>query len=525
MPLSTFRAVYGSGTGWADTPRLAAVPADAATIAAAAAAEAEVEEMPAGAVMVHVFAASRSVEYRDMAAAIIGGSGMLAKEMRFAGAIVSTGKAVMGWALPMGGGKYCAARERLEPKPPALSFVAAAAAADAGCGGGGGDALRVGAAGLTATRERLFGAGRGEATDNFDGAHSPASMLITGGLGALGTVVTLWAASKAPAATIHLLGRSGRSSSPLFAQLGGLDGSAAAGAAAASVACVTTTRCDTSSADEAGQVVARLARSIDHPSLSSAMHAAGTLRDAMVGKHFAGSVRDVAGSKVGSLARIEAAGLPSAAGQPLGSMVLFSPSPLSWGRPDRSTTPVGLGQILLDTLSIMRCVECHRMTSYDVARRYPSSPAPRRQRGAGRLGGAASGGGCQREQRAVGGVGRRRHGGGRRAVTPHAHGHGCAGAGGGLARAGRHYVRPTGTGRTWSRHDRKSLPLVRAVKLNSETQLNSSPRRGVLTATQCTRVRPRHPLHSVPVIATSSATWLTGACHVTHHMLNPRSSS
>jgi len=337
MPLNTFRGVDGSGTGWSDTPRLGAVPADAATIAAAAAAEAEVAEMPAGAVMVHVFAASRTFEYRDVAAAIIGGSnsGVLAKEVRFAGAIISTGEAVMGWALPLGGGKYCAARERLEPKPPALSFVAAAAAADAASdclriqgvnapAAGGGDALRVGAAGLTATRERLFGAGRGEATDNCDDAQSPASMLITGGLGALGTAVTLWAASKALAATIHLLGRSGRSSSPLFAQLGGLDGSAAAGAAAASVACVTATRCDTSSADEAGQVVARLARSVDHPSLSSAMHAAGALRDAMVGKHFAGSVRDVAGSKVGSLARIEAAGLSSAAGQPLGSMVLFS---------------------------------------------------------------------------------------------------------------------------------------------------------------------------------------------------------
>jgi hypothetical protein len=38
----------------------------------------------------------------------------------------------------------------------------------------------------------------------------------------------------------------------------------------------------------------------------------------------AGSVRDVAGSKVGGLARIEAAGLSSSAGQPLGSMVMFS---------------------------------------------------------------------------------------------------------------------------------------------------------------------------------------------------------
>jgi len=75
MPLNTFQSKDGSGTGWSDTPRLASVPADAATIAAAASAEAEVAEMPTGAVMVHVFAVSRSFEYRDMAAAIIGGSG------------------------------------------------------------------------------------------------------------------------------------------------------------------------------------------------------------------------------------------------------------------------------------------------------------------------------------------------------------------------------------------------------------------------------------------------------------------
>jgi hypothetical protein len=335
MPLNTFRGVDGSGTGWSDTPRLAAIPADAARIAATAATETEVAEMPAGAVMVHVLAASRSFEYGDVAAAIIGGSdsGVLAKEVRFAGAVISTGEAVMGWTLPLGGGKYCAARERLEPKPPALSFVAAAAAADAAFDclriqgvntPAVGAALCVGAAGFTAISERLFGARRAEATDNCDDAQSPACMLISGGLGALGTAVTLWAASKAPAATIHLLGRSGRSNSPLFAQLGGLGISAVAGSAAASVACVTATRCDTSSADEAGQMVAGLARSGDHPSLSSAMHAAGALRDAMVGKHFAGSVRDVAGSKVGSLARIEAAGLSSAAGQPLGSMILFS---------------------------------------------------------------------------------------------------------------------------------------------------------------------------------------------------------
>ena len=128
---------------------------------------------------------------------------MLAKEVRFAGAFVSTGEAVVGWALPLGGGQYCAAPEGLAPKPPALSYAAAAAASDYlriegvdASPAAAAAALCVGAAGLTATRQRLFGGGRGEATDDFDDVQSPASMLITGGLGALGTAVTLWAASK-----------------------------------------------------------------------------------------------------------------------------------------------------------------------------------------------------------------------------------------------------------------------------------------------------------------------------------------
>jgi hypothetical protein len=141
--------------------------------------------------------------------ALPGGSSLLAKEVRFAGAIVNTGEAVMGWALPLGGGKYCAAPERLEPMPPASSFAAAAAAADDTVDDAVSDYLRIegvnaspaaaAAAALcvgAATRQRLFGEGCGEATDIVDEAQAPATMLITGGLGALGTAVTIWAACK-----------------------------------------------------------------------------------------------------------------------------------------------------------------------------------------------------------------------------------------------------------------------------------------------------------------------------------------
>ena len=44
-------------------------------------------------------------------------------------------------------------------------------------------------------------------------------------------------------------------------------------------------------------MVARLARSVDHPSLSTAMHAAGALRDAMVGKQFAGGDNQTSDAK------------------------------------------------------------------------------------------------------------------------------------------------------------------------------------------------------------------------------------
>jgi hypothetical protein len=44
-------------------------------------------------------------------------------------------------------------------------------------------------------------------------------------------------------------------------------------------------------------VVACLARSVDYPSLSTAMHAAGALRDAMVGKQFAGRDNQTSAAK------------------------------------------------------------------------------------------------------------------------------------------------------------------------------------------------------------------------------------
>ena len=44
-------------------------------------------------------------------------------------------------------------------------------------------------------------------------------------------------------------------------------------------------------------MVARLARSVNRPSLSTAMHAAGALRDAMVGKQFAGRDHQTSAAK------------------------------------------------------------------------------------------------------------------------------------------------------------------------------------------------------------------------------------
>jgi hypothetical protein len=117
---------------------------------------------------------------------------------------------------------------------------------------------------------------------------APTSTLITGGLGALGVAVTRWLTSSSSSSAsssssssnaVHLLGRSGRSRSFPAGVIGDDDNVNANGA------CVSAIRCDVASADEAASIcVGRLARSVNHPGLSVAIHAAGSLRDASVGR-------------------------------------------------------------------------------------------------------------------------------------------------------------------------------------------------------------------------------------------------
>ncbi|KAK9803914.1 hypothetical protein WJX72_004698 [[Myrmecia] bisecta] len=72
-------------------------------------------------------------------------------------------------------------------------------------------------------------------------------ILITGGLGGVGSLVAAWLASQGAASHIHLVGRTGRPASAAAAQ---------AILSAAGTACITMTRCDISSSEEANYAAA-----------------------------------------------------------------------------------------------------------------------------------------------------------------------------------------------------------------------------------------------------------------------------
>ena len=164
-----------------------------------------------------------------------------------------------------------------------------------------------------------------------------AATLITGGLGALGLSMTRWMTASTPAGsfhTMHLLGRSGRSRMfPVEAWR---------------EACISGARCDVSSIDEVGSIaVTHLARSAIHPVIGTAIHAAGSLRDASLGAQTTGAVRDVLGSKVGSMSRMEASGVSTAGGHPLGFVVLCSSIAALMG--SAGQTAYSGGNAVLDT--------------------------------------------------------------------------------------------------------------------------------------------------------------------------------
>ena len=116
-------------------------------------------------------------------------------------------------------------------------------------------------------------------------------MMVTGGVGALGTLVADWMSSTS-VTHIQLLGRSGRWSSGASLSPGLVCGDR--------VALVQLERCDVSCSEEASWST----RSSSRQALAVIMHAGGVLRDALLDKQTAGSVREVFAPKQGGLWRM-----------------------------------------------------------------------------------------------------------------------------------------------------------------------------------------------------------------------------
>ena len=60
--------------------------------------------------------------------------------------------------------------------------------------------------------------------------------------------------------------------------------------------------------------------------------------------------------------------------------------------------------------------------------------------------------------------------------------------------------------------------VLQVTKLGPKRKLWARLQAGRVVNHVVCRCSPRHPPHSVPVLATSSTAWCTGTRHVTHHM-------
>ncbi|KAK9829172.1 hypothetical protein WJX72_004291 [[Myrmecia] bisecta] len=132
-------------------------------------------------------------------------------------------------------------------------------------------------------------------------------LLITGGFGALGTLIAMWASAN-HCADIILVGRSGR-----HAGNGGSGSLLAALTRSGYQGSITMARCDVAVADECRQLT-------HHQRFGTILHAGGVLADALLRKQTAGTLRTVLAPKVaGTVALSRATALA-----PLASVGLFS---------------------------------------------------------------------------------------------------------------------------------------------------------------------------------------------------------
>lgn len=113
------------------------------------------------------------------------------------------------------------------------------------------------------------------------------SVLVTGGLGDVGRLVGVWLSERGASPHVVLLGRNGRARG----HVASLNTSSATG-------CITTASCDAASAADVQGLMQVINARADVPPFSAVLHASAVLRDALLIKQTAGSLRAVYAPKV-----------------------------------------------------------------------------------------------------------------------------------------------------------------------------------------------------------------------------------
>ena len=150
------------------------------------------------------------------------------------------------------------------------------------------------------------------------------SKAITGGLGGIGLLLSLWAAEQG-SAHVQLLGRSGRAQADALPNL-------------ACMPHVTITRCDVGSTEEAAQL--RRDPVAGGP-LRQIWHAGGLLQDATLPNQTLSALRAVAAPKLDGVERLSFA----VAGTPLDGMTLFSSTAALLGPPGQANYAAANSQL------------------------------------------------------------------------------------------------------------------------------------------------------------------------------------
>jgi acyl transferase domain-containing protein/acyl carrier protein len=188
-----------------------------------------------------------------------------------------------------------------------------------------GDIFGVGlGAGVTATPRMVPAPPAAVVRSAAAGAASAAlrgSVLVTGGLGDVGRLVAFWALQSAGAPHVWLLGRSGRAGADLgLASLTHPAGS------------ITVASCDVTSAADVEGTLRLHPSAAGAPPLTAAFHAGAVLRDAVLARQSAASLRAVFAPKVAGAVRLRGA----TACAPLASAVYFSSLTAQLGTPGQA---------------------------------------------------------------------------------------------------------------------------------------------------------------------------------------------